>query len=365
MIFVDRSKVGTPVLFSGKSKSMDEYMQQAKNFSKDKSIEGLPHLAASLTEQERLDLVLIVTKLFDNKCAYCESLILENVLFEGDSREIRTFGQIGEEQTALFQELQAKYGPICDTQASPYEEDEFLVTVFERMKYKEIPEVSTFEINSFRPLSWAKDEYGKDDREHYWWLGNNWANYYLCCENCCTQKGDRFPVQGERIGPNQAVEEENPMLLDPCTQEDTSNHIAFEGPEAIPLTEKGALSIDVFGLNRPRLAENRRIFLEAALAKIDAYLAKDGNNSAKHLQYEGLLLPHYYPYLACLHSNLAQHHANDAETLLKLTHVLPGGLEVPTEDDSLTAEDSAAYYRDSLQSRENKEVDEIHQESRN
>ena len=61
MIFVDRSKVGTPVLFSGKSKSMDEFMRHAKNFSKDKSIEGLPHLSALLTEPERLDLLLLVT----------------------------------------------------------------------------------------------------------------------------------------------------------------------------------------------------------------------------------------------------------------------------------------------------------------
>lgn len=370
MIFVDRSKVAVPLVFTGESDTMTQYMKdtmtqymkEGEAFAKDKSIEAPPDI--HLTEMDDEEVVLLLTILFDNKCAYCESLILEHPFL--NERHMRKYTEFPMQDWTrgididpmLIQQIEKKYSPLFDNVKTKFEDDEYLQRVFERTRRKDLAEISRFDVSTFRPISWAKDEYGRADREHYWWLLSDWNNFYLCCENCSDQKGDRFPVQGKRISRNQAIEEEKAMLLDPCKQEDMLNHIAFEGPEAIPLTERGALSIDVFGLNRPRLVENRSLFLMAANKKIEAFLL-ESDDSSKFLQYEGQLLPSYYPYLACLHSNLAQSHGNDAETLLKLTHVLPGGLEVPSQEESLTAEDSAAYYRDSLQSKENKEIDEI------
>lgn len=358
MIFIDRSKVDKPLLFSGGSEAMATFMQEGENFSKDHSIEEPPDL--DLTDEEMQNLLLLITVLFDNKCAYCESLILDQPLFdEYEARGIKSVFESERKYEELLKSTLERFAPIHNSRSPQYDLDKLLFPIFEQIRRRDIAEVSSFDINTFRPLSWAKDEYGQSAREHYWWLGNDWNNFYLCCENCSSQKGDRFPVNGERLARNQAVEEEQGvMLLDPCKREDTLNHIAFEGPEAIPLTERGALSIDVFGLNRPRLIENRELFLDAAFGKIEIYLS-ESKNTSELLQYEGQLLPSYYPYLACLHSNIAQHYAGEPETLLDLARVLPGGLEVPKEVDDISAEDSAAYYRDSLQSKENKEVEEI------
>lgn len=355
MIFIDRSKVAVPLVFSGKSETMVHYMKEGEAFANDKSIEEPPSLAEILPTEELQDLVLLVTDLFNNKCGYCESIIVDNPVFE----EYKNIDQY-EEIKAIDQvkQLADKFSAVRCQGESIVDQDEQLAQLFNDLRQQNLGETSHFDISAFRPLSWSKDEYGVTSREHYWWLGNDWNNFHLCCENCCTQKGDRFPVNGQRIKQGQSPdEEEGAMLLDPCLKEDTLNHIAFEGPEAIPLTERGALTIDVYGLNRPRLIDNRAAFLQVAFEKIERYL--DENRSTDLLQYNGQLLPSYYPYLACLHTNLAQKFGSEPETLLAVTKVLPGGLEIPAENDSITAEESAAYYQDTLQSKENKEVEEL------
>ncbi|MEV0899678.1 hypothetical protein [Actinoplanes sp. NPDC049802] len=78
----------------------------------------------------------------------------------------------------------------------------------------------------------------------------DWLNHLLACSHCNSHhKRDRFPVDGEG----------RPLLIDPSA-EDPFDHLllSLSVGEYRPLTEKGARSIEVFGLNRPILARGRR-----------------------------------------------------------------------------------------------------------
>ncbi|SDC66308.1 hypothetical protein SAMN05216174_103328 [Actinokineospora iranica] len=78
----------------------------------------------------------------------------------------------------------------------------------------------------------------------------DWLNHLLACSACNSHhKRDRFPVDSEG----------NPLLIDP-TAEDPFDHLllALSVGEYQPLSDKGRVTIEVFGLNRPLLARGRQ-----------------------------------------------------------------------------------------------------------
>lgn len=116
------------------------------------------------------------------------------------------------------------------------------------------------DLELFRPKSGSLSLEGRNDPLHYWWLAYEWSNMYLVCQVCNRKyKGSYFPIEGERAKIAGDVSSETPLLIDPCNQDDfREQHIQFQGPEAIPLTRKGEISIRLYGLNRGELIRARK-----------------------------------------------------------------------------------------------------------
>ncbi len=148
-------------------------------------------------------------------------------------------------------------------------------------------------IEHFRPKSHAVNLEGAASPDHYWWLAHIWENLYIACPECNMTKGTRFPVLRERlsppIDPSPALSRrpeppwsggELAYLLDPC-QDRPEEFLRFftDGTvAAVPVEElpefgrvfgkptRGQVTIDVLGLNRRELIEERQIHAERFLA---------------------------------------------------------------------------------------------------
>lgn len=96
--------------------------------------------------------------------------------------------------------------------------------------------------------------------DHYWWLAYEWPNLYLICATCEKMRGSRFPIRGPRAEPGAGWSQllaEEPLLLDPC-EDDPEEHLVFgEDGTVASDTERGRVTIEVFGLNRKELVAAR------------------------------------------------------------------------------------------------------------
>jgi uncharacterized protein (TIGR02646 family) len=118
----------------------------------------------------------------------------------------------------------------------------------------------------FRPTQEAIDEDGGVSRRHYWWLVYDWENIYLSCQRCATAAGAQFPVAGERAAPpgRSQLADEKPLLLDPCLDY-PDEHLAFKADGTVSAeSQRGETTIDVYVLNRRHLVEARRGAIEVA-----------------------------------------------------------------------------------------------------
>lgn len=131
---------------------------------------------------------------------------------------------------------------------------------------------SPADVDRFRPAQEAMDLNGRvRNPDLYWWLAYDWENLYPACTACTRAKANRFPVHGARAraearGP--ALETERRLLLDPCVDE-PEQELRFERDGRVTgTTERGAFSIEVFALNRPDLVEARRAVAERLLREL-------------------------------------------------------------------------------------------------
>jgi uncharacterized protein (TIGR02646 family) len=117
-----------------------------------------------------------------------------------------------------------------------------------------------------------------DDPDLYWWLAYDWENLYPACPGCSTAKGSRFPVRGRRAQPEtRGVElsEEQRLLLDPCV-DDPEGELRFSVDGTVAgVTERGQISVEVFALNRRELVRARRSAAEAMLEQLVTLPAKE------------------------------------------------------------------------------------------
>ena len=106
-----------------------------------------------------------------------------------------------------------------------------------------------------------------NDVEHYrpkivyFWLGHIWQNLLYSCNECNrTYKKSYFPLRDEttRDLVHQDISREEPLIVNPV-EEEPSLHIKFKRYEAVPLTDKGEATIQLFQLNnRKELVEDRK-----------------------------------------------------------------------------------------------------------
>lgn len=121
-------------------------------------------------------------------------------------------------------------------------------------------------IDPFRPILAAADpRTGVESPDHYGWLAFEWRNLMYACNECVSAKRNLFPVDTPRALPmtawRQTVASERALLIDPC-RDDPVRHLAFLPDGRLAgKTDKGAVSIEVLTLNRPRLVEARRLWI--------------------------------------------------------------------------------------------------------
>lgn len=140
-------------------------------------------------------------------------------------------------------------------------------------------------LHRFRPDSYSQGFDSKEvDQDHYWWLTYEWENLYMCCHSCSRFKSNMFPVEGKRATIQASHEEilkkERAWLIDPCQENprqffdfDLSTHEIIPKREFFPSflqksndfssqiesnRQKAEATINVFGLNRKDLVEERR-----------------------------------------------------------------------------------------------------------
>ena len=123
------------------------------------------------------------------------------------------------------------------------------------------------------PRNWLARANRESDRDGYWWLAYEWENAYPVCAECNRNKASNFPVIGSRAEPGtrgEALRSELALLLDPCVDHpeeylvfDEEGHVASRRQPSRARSrffnvDRGAVTIDVLGLNRPALVEARR-----------------------------------------------------------------------------------------------------------
>jgi hypothetical protein len=151
------------------------------------------------------------------------------------------------------------------------------------------------DIEHYRPKSGVEDD---NSHPGYWWLAMDWENLLPSCIDCNRRrkhiivtegmtleeaeqqrsephhlnsgKKDAFPIRGRRLMPkDKEFPDEDALLLDP-TRRDPSSHLVFtlEPPSLILATQVdgapnalGQASIQVYGLNRLGLVQDRTVLL--------------------------------------------------------------------------------------------------------
>ncbi len=145
------------------------------------------------------------------------------------------------------------------------------------------------EVEHFRPLTNAGNDFKTAQVEHYAWLAYDWDNLLLSCRACTRSKGSLFPAEGKRGEINTPVQnlrnDEKALLLDPCWDH-PYKHLAFKATgRAVALTKKGQKTIDVLGLNRAPLVEARQqaftTLVRLLLHKTDITLIETGSSHSE------------------------------------------------------------------------------------
>ncbi len=134
----------------------------------------------------------------------------------------------------------------------------------------EIRTISYEEIEHFRPKGAIRIK-AKENLKYpgYYWLAMKWDNLLVSCPKCNKSKGNFFPLVDENTratNPKQ-IAHEVPLLINPC-EEDPGLHIAFTKEGCIQYkTDKGDLSIRHYDLYRRELTKLRERLAKDILLK--------------------------------------------------------------------------------------------------
>lgn len=137
------------------------------------------------------------------------------------------------------------------------------------------------DVEHWRPKGMIVEEDGREVRPGYYWLAARWDNLFPSCIDCNRErrqrlmpngelrplgKGNRFPLQDPAKRAKTPDEEsgEDPLLLHPC-QDNPDEHLEFTMDAVMrskPQSDrqpspKGQKSIDVYALNRAGLVHER------------------------------------------------------------------------------------------------------------
>lgn len=126
-----------------------------------------------------------------------------------------------------------------------------------------ITHITYGDIEHWRPKGgWKQADGDELTKPGYYWLAYEWDNLFLSCTLCNQQfKKNLFPlrIQKHRARSHKAkLAREQPLLLHPANDE-PHKHLRFreEMAYAVRGSHKGQTTIDVLGLNREKLADER------------------------------------------------------------------------------------------------------------
>ena len=120
----------------------------------------------------------------------------------------------------------------------------------------------------------------------YYWLAYSWKNLYMCCQVCNRCKQDLFPLKdpATRARSHRGdVSGEKPLLLDPGGSDDPRKHIRFRQEYAVGLTGAGRTTIEVLGLNREALLDERLKRLQELRTSQDMVQIYAGSTEPGHI----------------------------------------------------------------------------------
>ena len=158
-----------------------------------------------------------------------------------------------------------------------------------------------YHVDHFRPKGRVKDRDGQPE-PGYWWLAFDYHNYRLSCQYCNTPhrndqddiargKWDQFPLRAGSARskvPDDNVEDEIPLLIDPCKQSQVGwlwfDAEGFARPtyDAGFQNDMAARTIEVLNLNDTRIREARKQILMDCKRLVD-----DGNEQMKSISRTG------------------------------------------------------------------------------
>ena len=95
----------------------------------------------------------------------------------------------------------------------------------------------------------------------YYWLAYSWDNLYWCCQVCNRENKKIFfplanPTKRARSHTDD-IATEKPLILNPGGPEDPHRHIKFRDAIAVGSTRAGRKTIEILGLNRDPLVDER------------------------------------------------------------------------------------------------------------
>jgi uncharacterized protein (TIGR02646 family) len=161
-------------------------------------------------------------------------------------------------------------------------------------------ESSPGQIDSFRPKQRAMGHDGEIAEDHYWWLAYEWTNLVAACLSCNRAKATRFPVRGQRAYPGSrgaALRRERPLLLDPCFDHPEQHLLFDEQGRVASASPEGQATIEVLALNRTDLCGSRAEMYRWLRARWEA-LSNSEPLAELAAKVSASLLPAELPYLA-------------------------------------------------------------------
>lgn len=107
----------------------------------------------------------------------------------------------------------------------------------------------------------------------YYWLGYEWDNLYFVCSTCNSKlyKGNLFPLEDESKrakNHNDDLKNESPFLLRPDGDKDPRDHISFDFHLPKGKTIYGKKTIEICGIDRDALNDDRKILINNIEARI-------------------------------------------------------------------------------------------------
>ena len=123
------------------------------------------------------------------------------------------------------------------------------------------------DIEHFRPKAgFTITRASKLIRPGYYWLAYEWTNLFFSCKICNQRfKKSYFPLDDETVrakNHSSDYHSESPVLIHPSIDE-PADHISFNRHIPVARTIRGKLSITTFGIDRPRLNNDREKYLQS------------------------------------------------------------------------------------------------------